>query len=110
MWLRPAGPPPRVMLGCETRESGAIYSQTEDGLLGLGRAADSVVSQLAAQGAMQARGVGWGGRGGWQRVCVGRALGGWVGWGGGGVCVRVCGGGGRELAAPGARSWRVGGC
>jgi len=35
-----------VMFGCETRETGAIYKQRADGMLGLGNSKDSLIQQL----------------------------------------------------------------
>ena len=37
---------PRVRFGCETRETGEIFSQEVDGLLGLGNSEDNIVRQL----------------------------------------------------------------
>ena len=38
----------RVVFGCELRETGYIYEQTADGVLGLGRSKDAIVPQLTA--------------------------------------------------------------
>ena len=42
----------RIIFGCEARETGDIYSQNADGIMGIGRGAVSLPSQLAAQGVM----------------------------------------------------------
>lgn len=42
----------RIIFGCEARETGDIYSQKADGIMGIGRGAVSLPSQLAMQGVM----------------------------------------------------------
>jgi len=42
----------RVAFGCEAKETGDIYTQNADGIMGIGRGAISIPAQLAAQGAM----------------------------------------------------------
>lgn len=44
--------PRPLVFGCETSESGDLYSQSADGILGLGRGSLSVVDQLTRQGAI----------------------------------------------------------
>lgn len=41
-----------LVFGCETSESGGLYSQHADGIMGLGRGSLSVVDQLIVQGAI----------------------------------------------------------
>lgn len=41
-----------LVLGCETSETGSLYSQHADGIMGLGRGSLSVVDQLVVQGAI----------------------------------------------------------
>ncbi|GAB4814012.1 hypothetical protein N2152v2_001058 [Parachlorella kessleri] len=48
----PQGPAARVSFGCETAETGMIYSQQADGLLALGNSQASLVTQLVADGAI----------------------------------------------------------
>lgn len=44
--------PARVLFGCETRETGDLYRQKADGILGLGRGPLGIVDQLVAQSAL----------------------------------------------------------
>jgi hypothetical protein len=39
-----------VVFGCETKETGEIFHQEADGILGLGNSAVSLVNQLSRQG------------------------------------------------------------
>ncbi|RMZ55410.1 hypothetical protein APUTEX25_003534 [Auxenochlorella protothecoides] len=48
MHLHDGSPPVPITFGCETRETGEIYWQTADGLLGMGRSPASVLNQLVA--------------------------------------------------------------
>lgn len=44
--------PERLVFGCETLETGDIYDQKADGIMGLGRGSFSIVDQLAERNAM----------------------------------------------------------
>jgi len=44
--------PQALLFGCETRETGDLYSQRADGIMGLGRGPLSLVDQLVGSGAM----------------------------------------------------------
>lgn len=44
--LRGGAPPAAVMFGCETRETGEIFNQAADGILGLGDHPVSLVNQV----------------------------------------------------------------
>lgn len=46
--------PERLVFGCETLESGDIYDQKADGIMGLGRGPLSIVDQLVNRNAMTA--------------------------------------------------------
>lgn len=46
--------PERLVFGCETAESGDIYEQKADGIMGLGRGSLSIVDQLVNRNAMTA--------------------------------------------------------
>ncbi|GJP74502.1 hypothetical protein CLOP_g5071 [Closterium sp. NIES-67] len=46
-------PPTRVLFGCETSETGDIYSQQADGILGMGRGPLGLVTQLVERKAMR---------------------------------------------------------
>ena len=46
MHIHDGGPGVPVLFGCETRETGAIYKQRADGMLGLGNSQDSLIQQL----------------------------------------------------------------
>lgn len=44
--LQDGAPPVAVMFGCETRETGEIYNQAADGILGLGDSPVSLINQV----------------------------------------------------------------
>ena len=44
--LQDGGPPVGLVFGCETRETGEIYNQEADGILGLGNAPVSLINQV----------------------------------------------------------------
>lgn len=44
--------PARLLFGCETRETGDLYTQKADGIIGLGRGPLGIMDQLVAQGAL----------------------------------------------------------
>lgn len=46
-------PPQELVFGCETSESGELYLQRADGILGLGRGQLSVVDQMVASQVME---------------------------------------------------------
>eukprot|EP00271_Cylindrocystis_brebissonii_P006838 TRINITY_DN19687_c0_g1_i2.p1 TRINITY_DN19687_c0_g1~~TRINITY_DN19687_c0_g1_i2.p1 ORF type:complete len:524 (-),score=110.06 TRINITY_DN19687_c0_g1_i2:317-1888(-) len=43
----------RILFGCETRETGDLYSQKADGIIGLGRGPLSIINQLVLEGATE---------------------------------------------------------
>lgn len=45
--------PQRAVFGCETSETGDLYSQRADGIIGLGRGPLSVMDQLVDKGAIE---------------------------------------------------------
>lgn len=47
--LSDGGLPVPVVFGCELRETGEIFNQEADGLLGLGDSRVSIVNQVSAQ-------------------------------------------------------------
>lgn len=49
MYLHDGGSGAQIVFGCETHETGEIFKQRADGLLGLGNSDSSVINQLVAQ-------------------------------------------------------------
>ena len=49
-----------VVFGCETRETGEIFSQEADGIMGLGKSAVSVVNQVRCRAHCESRSLSFG--------------------------------------------------
>jgi hypothetical protein len=60
--LPDGGPPVDVTFGCEMRETGEIYRQAADGILGMGNNANALHSQVCGRGGGWPGGQGSGGR------------------------------------------------
>lgn len=55
-WLTPkSNAPPQIVFGCQTRETGQIYTQKADGILGLASSPVALPSQLVAMGTVPPR-------------------------------------------------------
>lgn len=48
-------PPTRILFGCELRETGDLYSQRADGIVGLGQGPLSLITQLVETKAIEAQ-------------------------------------------------------
>ncbi|GAQ78166.1 Eukaryotic aspartyl protease family protein [Klebsormidium nitens] len=53
LWLPGVTGASKIMFGCETRETGLLYTQAADGIIGLGRGPGSIIAQLAQQRAVE---------------------------------------------------------